>query len=579
MTVDPTTLAVVRGWLQQIADEMDTVLVRSAFSTVISEQYDRACGLFEADSGGTIVQGRTGLPVFVGSMQFAVQSLLPRLRQRGVAPGDVWMLNDPYLAGTHLHDFKLVKPFFWDGRLMLYLAATGHWMDVGSSHPGGWNPRATEILQEGIRVTPVRVVRQGQLDEDVLELVLANVRLPEEARGDFEAKLSALHVGEHRLTALFQRYGPATIMAAIAELRRRSAAHVRSYIAEIPNGTYHFVDHLDDDGITDAPLRIELTLTVADTELTFDFSGSSPPCRGPYNTPAANTMTGCYIAIKHLFPDVPLNAGAFEPLHFVIPEHCFLNARFPQPHEGYLDVMCRVMDTVLGAMAQAVPERAVGAPFSTLPIFSLAGTHPATGKYYVTILIMGGGYGGSRESDGLPNAALPIGLARTAAVEVMEQRFPIRYHAFALRADSGGAGMHTGGCGGECEVELLAPEAMASNMADRTRFAPFGVQGGREGAKTEILLRQDGVVRRLTKETGIVLRQGDRITLRYPGGGGYGDPLARPPALVARDVRRGYVSRERAEREFGVVFRPGSLEIDEAATRARRGESPPVPAT
>lgn len=570
MSVDPTTLAVVKGWLEQIAAEMDTVLVRSAFSTVISEQFDRACGLFEAGDGGTIVQGPTGLPVFVGSMQFAVQAVIARAAARGVHPGDVWMLNDPYLAGTHLHDFKLVQPFFWDGEPMLYLAATGHWMDVGSSHPGGWNPKATDIIQEGIRVTPIRVAREGALDADVLDLVLANVRQPVESRGDFEAKLNALHVGERRLRELCQRYGRDVVLQVVAELRQRSAEHVRSYVAEIPNGTYRFVDHLDDDGIGDAPLRIELALRVEDRAVTFDFSGSSPPCKGPYNTPAANTLTGCYIAMKHLFPDVPLNAGAFEPLRFVLPEDCFLNARFPQPHEGYLDVTCRVMDTVLGAMAQALPARAVGAPFSTLPIFSVAGTHPATGKYYLTILFLGGGYGGSREADGLPNAALPIGLARIASVEVMEQRFPLRYHAFALREDSGGAGQHTGGCGAECEVELLAPEAAVSNLADRIRFAPFGVLGGSEGTKTEIELRQNGSARAIAKETGITWRRGDRIRLRYPGGGGYGDPYRRDAGLVQRDVRRGYVSPTRAREAFGVEFEAESLEIDEAATAARR---------
>jgi N-methylhydantoinase B len=359
-------------------------------------------------------------------------------------------------------------------------------------------------------------------------------------------------------------------MQVVAELRRRSAEHMRSYIAEIPDGRYHFVDHLDDDGIDDTPLRIELTLTVAGSEITFDFSGSSPPCRGPYNTPRANTMTGCYIAIKHLFPDVPLNAGTFEPLKFVIPEDCFLNARFPMPHEGYLDVTNRVMDTVLGAMGHAAPERAVAAPYSTLPIFSLAGIHPDTGKYYVGILIMGGGYGGSRASDGLPNAALPIGLARVASVEVMEQRFPLRYHRFGLREDSGGAGEHTGGCAAECEVELLGEQAFASNLADRVRFAPFGILGGGQGARTEIHLTQNGESQQIGKVSGIVLRRGDRFVLRYPGGGGYGDPLQRDPTLVHRDVRRGYLSRERAEREFGVVFRDGSLEIDDAATAGRR---------
>ena len=264
-------------------------------------------------------------------------------------------------------------------------------------------------------------------------------------------------------------------------------------------------------------------------------------------------MAASYIAIKHLFPDVPLNGGSLAPLQFTIPETTFLAASFPKAHEGYLDVGERVKDCVLGALAQACPERAVAAPFGTLPIVSLSGVDPRSGRYYVTILFAGGGYGGSRATDGLMNGALSIGIARAASVEVMEQRFPVRYHRYALRPDSGGAGWHMGGCGSECEVELLADQALVSDLADRVRFAPFGVLGGQPGATTELYLVANGERRPLAKELGVELRRGDRLILRYPGGGGYGDPAERERELVLRDVRRGYLSPERARALFGVA--------------------------
>lgn len=566
--LDPTTLAVIKGWLEQIADEMDTILARSAFSTVISEQLDRACGIYEVETGGTVVQGRTGLPVFVGTMQFAVGAVIQKVKGEPVAPGDVFIVNDPYVAGTHLHDIRLVKPFYYRGRLVAWLAATGHWMDVGSSSPGGWNPRATDIIQEGIRILPSKIYHGGELDRDLLNLILSNLRLARDARADFQAQVNALYVGEKRLTEVFDKYGPETVSAAIGELLERSEQHMRSYIQEIPDGVYRFADYLDDDGITPEPLRVALTLTVHGSDMTLDFSESSPPCRGPYNGTVPNVIASSYIAIKHLFPDVPLNSGCFAPLRFIIPETTFLGAQFPRPHGGYIDVNCRVMDVVLGALAQAVPERAIAAPYSTLPIFALAGVHPDTRQFFVAIFFIGGGYGGSRESDGLHNGALPIGITRMASVEIMEQRFPIRYRALALREDSGGAGWRAGGCAARVEVEFLGETGLASNLGDRLKFGPFGILGGQGGKPGRVALVQNGSLRPITKETGIQLARGDRIIMEYPGGGGYGDPLKREVELVVRDVRRGYIGRAAAAELYGVTVKEGGP--DGALTGERR---------
>jgi len=572
MLVDPTTLAVLQGWLEQIANEMDMALVHSAFSTIISEQYDRACGIYDAHTGGTIVMGRTGLPMFVGCMQFCVAAVLDKAKQEPPQPGDIFMLNDPFIAGTHLHDVKLVRPFFYRGNLEAFLAATGHWVDIGSSHPGGWNPRATELIQEGIRIPLIRIYRQGQLNQEALELVMANLRLPRDASGDFQAQVSALQVGHDRLTQVFDKYGVATVRAALKELEARAEAHARALIQEIPDGTYTFTDYLDDDGIGEEPITLSLRLEVRGSDMHLDFSGSSPPTRGPYNCSAVNTMAVSFIALKHFFPDLPLNSGSFKPIAFTIPATTFLGARYPRASAGFIDISCRVMDVVLGALAQALPEKAVAAPFSSLPIFSVGGVNPDTGKYFVCNLFFGGGYGGSRESDGLINGALPVGLARMSNLEVMEQRFPILFHRLAIRENSGGPGKHCGGHALEAEIEVGAEEALASNLGDRMKFPPFGVLGGQPGKAAEIYLVQNGRRRRVFKETGIRLAKGDRIIMRYPGGGGYGDPLERDLSLIERDVARGYLSREDAAVQYQVAFEPGSRRIDSAQTARLRAK-------
>jgi N-methylhydantoinase B len=551
--MDPVTLAVIQNGLKQVASEMDLVHEKTSFSPVISEAFDRSNGIYHPQTGEVIAQGELGLPIFVGVMQFTTQAVIQH--RQDLEPGDVILVNDPYFGGTHLMDVKMVRPFFYGGKLWCYLSNTGHWPDTGGIVPGGFTSRATEIHQEGLRIPPVKLYRRDQLDRDILDIVLHNIRVPEERIGDIKAQVGALTVGERRLTHLLDRYGEEAVSEAIVELKARSERQMRAYIDAVPDGTYHFCAYLDSDGIVDEPLRVELEMTVDGSDITFDFSRSSPPCKGPMNAVWASTQSAVYVAMKHIVPDVPINSGCFEPLHINKPEGTFLYAHYPRPVAGCAaEVTQRVMESVFGAMGQAIPERMVAAPFGTSGNYSLGGYDPKHQRHYVMYFFSGGGYGGWWETDGLTNGCSSVGISKTQPVEVLEQHYPIVFDEYALREGSAGAGRHRGGFGVNYRTRLLRGQATASFMMEHGRFGPPGLLGGEPGGVNEIEVSQGGDVTRpphRSKGEGYELEPGDWVQIRTPGGGGYGDPRERSREMIARDLRRGYLTPEQAEREYG----------------------------
>jgi N-methylhydantoinase B len=553
--IDPVTLAVIQNGLEAVAAEMDLTFMRTAFSPIISESFDRSDGIYDRATGEVICQGALGLPIFMGVMQFTTQSVIAKAKD--LEPGDVILVNDPYLGGTHLMDVKMVKPFFYQGKLFAYLANTGHWPDTGGRVPGGFTARATEIQQEGLRLPPVKLVRRGEIDQDILDIVLANIRVPEERIGDIQAQLGALVVGERRLTALLDRYGAETVEACMAELKVRSERLMRAHIATIPDGVYESEAFIDSDAIDPEPLVIRLTLTVAGSDLTFDFSRSSPPCRGPLNSVLAATVASVYIAVKHVFPDVPINAGCFAPLRVPPPEGTFLYAHYPRPVNGCAaEVSQRVIEACFLALAQAIPERLWGTPAGTTGNFTLGGSDPERNRRYIMYLFSGGGYGGSDGDDGLTNGCSTIGISKIQPVEVCEQRYPVLFEEYALREGSAGAGRYRGGFGVSYRARILRGEAVASFMMDHGLFPPIGILGGQPGALNEIVVCRRGVEstpEHVSKDEDLALGPGDWIQIRTPGGGGYGDPRERDLALVARDVRRGYFTAEEAEMQYRVT--------------------------
>ena len=571
--LDPITLTVIQGGLQQVCNEMDLAFVRSAFSPVISEALDRSDGIYHKDNGELIAQGELGLPVFVGTMQFGTRCVIERAKD--IQEGDVYIVNDPYLGGTHLMDVRFVKPFFYEGELFAWLANTGHWPDTGGSVPGGFSANATEVEQEGLRLPPVKLYKAGEMDEEILSIVLSNIRIADQRIGDIKAQAAALSTGEKRFTELIDRYGKQTVNSAIQELRSRAAQQMRAKIKEIPDGQFQGKAFVDSDGVIDEPLCIDMKVRKQDTELYFDMSGSSPPCLGPMNSVIATTKSSVYLAIKHIFPDVPINAGTFDPLHIKEPEGTFLYAKYPRPVSGCAaEVSQRIAEAVFSALVQAIPQQLFAAPAGTSGNLCVGGYDPIRERNYVMYVISGGGYGGNAATDGLSNGCSTIGISKTTPVEVMEQYYPVLFEEYSLHEGSGGAGKSRGGFGVNYKIKLRRGSAKVSMVMDHGRFGPQGVLGGKDGGVNKVQIEHNGqtyVPPHLSKDQNIHVQAGDTICVSTPGGGGYESSLKRNPELVRNDVQRGYYTMQQAQDLFGVVLTSEGL-VDGNATQKLRSQ-------
>jgi len=568
-SLDPVTLAVLKGRLEQIADEMDATLFRSAFNPIIAEAHDASHGLYDAETGTTLIQGKQGLPIFVGTNAFAVKAVIDKsAKQGGPKDGDVWIFNDPYDGGTHLSDYKLVAPFFRNGKPFCYLASVGHWHDVGGNVPGNYNPVATESFQEAVHIPPVKLYDAGVWRQDIVDICLTNSRQPHSAYGDLNGQVNALQLGAERLAALLDEYGDDVVLSALRELRERAAQLMRSHIAELPDGTYSCDDWLDNDGITDRPLEVALDITVKGERMALDFSRTADACLGPVNIARSTAVAACYVALKHVFRDVPANAGCLDPIDVTIPEGSLLSATAPKPVGGYTETILRIIDVVFGALAKAAPDMVNGCAYGTINALSLAG-HRKDGSRWVLFSFYGGGHGGSPVSDGLNHGNAPISTATIPPVEIFEAANPVIYSQWALRPDSAGPGRHRGGLGAVYEIELLSDEADVFLFGERGKYSPRGVVGGGDAATTRFTFPSpDGSEQHppmVSKMVGLKLAKGQRVRLETPGGGGYGPALERDPAAVAEDVRLGYVSAEAAVRDYGVALTAEGT-VDEART-------------
>lgn len=555
--IDPVTLAVLKGRLEQIADEMDATLFRSAFNPIIAEAHDASHGLYHATTGETLVQGKSGLPIFVGAMSFAVKAVIEKAARDGdLADGDVYIFNDPYDGGTHLSDFRLVRPLYRGEKVFCYLASVGHWHDVGGNVPGNYNPVATESFQEGMLIPPVKLFRKGELRQDIVDILQANSRLPGSLYGDLNGQINALDLGAKRMNALLDEYTDPTVKEALGELRNRAAKLMAANISDLPDGTYSAEDYLDNDGINDQPLKIALDLTIKGDRMKLDFSRSSDACAGPVNIALSTAVASIYVATKHLFTEVPANAGVLEPIEVVIPSTSLLNVRAPKPVGGYTETILRIIDVIFCAVADVAPERVNGCAYGTINALSLAG-YRKDGSRWVMFSFFGGGHGGHPEGDGLNHGNAPISTATIPPAEILESAYPVMFTQWALRPDSGGPGRNRGGLGAIYEIELLEESADVFLFGERGKYAPPGVVGGQPGALNKFTYQQDDgdhTPPMVSKMVGIKLMKGQKVHLETPGGGGYGPPADRDPAKVSRDFALGFVSRENALKDYGVVL-------------------------
>jgi len=540
--VDPVTLEVVRHALYAIAEEMSVIVMRSARSPLLKEAGDLSSALTDAQ-GRLIAQGRD-IPMHMGVMGFTVKALLERVPAERMRDGDVWYLNLPEVGGNHLPDVKAVRPVFAGGRLVAFAVNLAHWADIGGAVPGSYVPSATECYQEGLRIAPIRLFTAAGPEREAIDLILSNLRGRDEREGDLLAQCAADDVAARRLAELFERYGAAVIEACFERLHAESEVMMRAVLSALPDGTWEGEDWLDDDGVDDRPVRIHVRIDKRGDRATFDFSGSDPQTRGPVNTTYFITCSSVYYAMKALVaPDVPPNDGCYRPLAVIAPRGTVLNCDPDRPVVGgNHETSQRVVDAIVKALAPVLPERvpAGGPTTSGLLIF---GARRPDGRWGVLYEVHGGGEGAMASKDGAPGVRVHMSNVMNTPVEAIEGEYPVRVEEHALRPGSGGDGAHRGGLGLRRAYRVVGASVTMTSMLERRVVPPYGLAGGRDGAGYRVTVNPGTARERVVrgKET-VALGDGDLVVIETSGGGGYGAPADRSPALIARDALEGYIA-------------------------------------
>jgi N-methylhydantoinase B len=560
-TGDPATFEIIKNSLYKIAEEMRVVLAKTAYSPLLKSAGDYSCGVFDA-RGEMVAQG-PDLPIHLGSMPDAVRAVVAAFTE-DVHEGDVFIHNDPYFGGSHLPDMNVVRPAFHAGQLLGYACLRAHWPDVGSATPGSYGA-VTDIFGEGLRLPPVRLISRGTMNADLEKIILANVRTPEERRGDLGAQLAATRRASERLSALAQRYGGAKLVEYMAEVMDYSERLMRASLADLPDGEGAFEDVCDGDGIADddlgndAPFRIRLSIKKVADRLIVDFAGTDATVAGPMNAPLSVTASGVYCGLKTAIDPnnlIPPNSGCWRAIEIRAPKGSVVNTTFPAPvvyanHE----ISHRVADMVMGALVSFLPEQVMACSQGTSAILTLGGVDPRSGRHYVSYETVKGGYGARPNKDGINCIASGISNTMNTPVEIMETSFPVRIERYEINPDSGGAGRYRGGCGAVRIWRLLEnADATGALCMERMTSPPFGLLGGKAGAAAAVkLTTPDGAARDLPGKGAFNAPAGSVIEMITPGSGGFGPPAERHRAAIGRDLRDGYVSAAAAERDYGIA--------------------------
>ncbi len=568
--LDPITLEVLRGRLSTIADEMEMTLLKSSYSSIVKEALDATAAVFDRH-GRTIAQAEA-LPAHLGMLTASVQRIAREYPEGVARPDDAYILNDPYDGGTHLPDVTVVVPVFDGGRLVAYCGTMSHHQDVGGSAPGSTAPNAVDLHAEGLRIPLMKLADERGIDERLVRLLQANVRVPASFRGDLEAQVAACRTGVRRVEELCRDYGRGVFLAGVEALMEYAERMTRAVIERIPDGVYHFVDHLDGDGVVPEAIRIEATVTVRGSDIHFDFTGTGPQRRAAINCVPASTMAAVYFAVRALTgPHVPNNDGCYRPISVTLPPGTLVNPDYPAPVGARALTFKRIVDVLLGALARALPDRIYAASSGIVNVLYVGGFDPERGQRFVGFIgvPMGGGMGARPTKDGIDVVETDLNNTIRYPIEACEAELPLRIRTLRLWTDSGGAGRYRGGLGYEAEVEWLRGDALVTLRQERHTTHPWGLLGGRSapGCRT-VLQRAAGGAQELEAKTIVTIRAGDVLRMWMTGGGGYGSPLERDPGAVLADVLDGRVSPEAAREVYGVVLAGDA--VDEPATRAQR---------
>jgi N-methylhydantoinase B len=581
-TIDPLSFGVLNNYVGAIVDEMTITVLRTAYSPSVRDIMDFSPAICGAD-GQLVAQG-LGNPSHMGSIPEAIQHIRRRYAD-SVEPGDVYIMNDPYEGGMHLPDVFIFKPVFVGDELLAYMSVVAHQIDIGGRVAGSSAPDSTEIFQEGLRIPPLKLFDRGVRNDAVWELIACNVRQPTAVHGDLRSQLSACTVAERKLLEIVDKHG-------INALRRYFSASLdyaerlaRAEIAAMPDGTYTFTDYLDDDGISDEPIRIQVAITIAGDEMLIDLTGTSPQVRGALNCTPSFTKSSAYAAVRAVFTvDLPNNAGYMRPIRFILPEGSVVWPNFPAAVAARGATGKRVTDAMMGALAQAVPGHVLAAGEGGTSSFRLGG-RDERGRPWVLMDTIMGTWGARPDRDGIDGLSNFASNLSNLPAEVAEAQFPVRCHQYALRQDSGGPGKFRGGLGIVREWELLGSECVCTSRTDRRKFPPYGILGGLPGAPSLTHLNPGQENRLLPTKFTRSLEQNDVLLHLQAAGGGYGDPLERDPERVLFDYLEGKVSAAHARQAYGVVVDEANQQIDAQATAelrktrlesATRAPEPPV---
>ena len=551
--VDAVTVEIVRNGVLAVTEEMKTNLMRTAYNLIIYEALDFTVGLFTAE-GDTISIG-LGLPMFIRGMSETVKAKIRHFGMENIRPGDIMVTNDAYTTGSHLNHFTFTQPIFHEGELIAFACCMAHWQDVGGTMGG----RTTDIFSEGIQIPIVKYRKEGVVNQDLVDIIAMNVRLPERALGDLRAQVTAITTGERRFLELVNRYGRDAVLSSISVVMDHSAELARTNTLSIPDGVYEAESFMDDDGIEiGARVPIRVRIEKRGDRMTVDLSEVSDQVRGFYNSGITTGIACAQVAFKCLTTptDYPVNDGAFRNLDVIMPKGKVISAERPAPMRWWMTFPMTVIDTIFKAMNQAIPDRVIAGHHADLCVGTFHGINPADGRFFIgSTGPLGGGWGGKRQEDGISaTVCINDGDTHNGPTEQIEAKFPVLVEKMELRPDSGGAGARRGGLGVETIVQALSPITV-DTYVDRVHCKPWGLDGGLEGEGNEVGIRQKGSWREDVvngKAISVRLRPGDAFRIASGGGGGFGDPTARPVGNVAEDVVEGYVSRQAAAALYGV---------------------------
>lgn len=552
IALDPVTVEVVRNKLDGIANEMELTLLHSSFSPIVKEGLDASAGLFTAD--GTALAQACAIPAHLGSLIPAIAEILKNFPVGTMAEGDAFLLNDPYTGGAHLPDLAVVMPVFSRGQMIAISATITHHQDVGGMTPGSVPPNATEIYQEGIRIPPMKLLDHGRYNETLVRLLRQNVRIPDMFMGDLNAEIAACTVGARRVAELAEIYGIQELSSIFKALLDRSESMTRQTLWQLPQGTFRYVDFLDNDGVAlGQPIRVEVAVTIGEGNILFDLTGTSPQVKGPMNCVLSAVQSAAFYAVRALTdPEIPNNGGCFRPISLIMPEGTVVNPVAPAAVNARGATMKRIAGCMVSALAQAMPERVSASSGGELLVLAFGGKWKNGGPYVIGDLIAAG-TGAARGFDGVDVMETDVTNCMNLPAEAMELESPIRINRIALHCDSGGPGRFRGGLGVVREYEVLEGEVKFSHRGERHYYPANGLQDGLAGGVAHsVILRADGTSETIPSKVVTVLGKGDRVVVKTAGGGGVGNPRLRKREEVIADVQNGKISHEAAQKIYGL---------------------------